>query len=213
MCYKSNRQTGQVGFTTLITDWTLKLPPSNSSCEDQNKNLQATKGETNPSIWAKLVSRHAPEFAWLTTVFLWSPPYLTERLKLPGSQRIRFWALLGHATPMNTTEVADSPSSHRLSSLLYTFTQAINRITKCQSKKIKTGPVTSGLPMLLSVSAAEYTLPSLLSTTHQSVQRTDFWSWQEQKFQLHFHEKLVQLPFLLISNRVKNWGMGEAMAA
>lgn len=39
------------------------------------------KEETNPSIWARLVSHHAPEFAQLTTVFL---PYLTECLRLSG---------------------------------------------------------------------------------------------------------------------------------
>lgn len=70
-----------MGFTTLITDGTLKPAPSNGFCEDQSKNLQTIKDETNPSIWARLVSHHAPEFAQLTTVFL---PYLTECLRLSG---------------------------------------------------------------------------------------------------------------------------------
>lgn len=69
--------TGRLAGALHSTDNRLntETPPSpNSSCKDPSKNLQTKKEETNPSIQAKLVSHHAPEFL----------PYFTKSLKLPG---------------------------------------------------------------------------------------------------------------------------------
>lgn len=85
-------------------------------------------------------------------------------------------------------------------SLLCPFTQASRRKLNA-SWKIKTCPVMPGLPMLVPISAVKYMLQ--LHTTHPSVQETDPWSWQEQEFQLCFHEKLV-LPHFHQGRWVRN---------
>lgn len=111
-------------------------------------------------------------------------------------------------TTLKFENSADSPRPHLLphTSLLYPFTQAARRKLNA-SGKMKTCPVTPGLPTLVPISAAEwnahfgyvphtraYNKEISSGTTISSVQ-------QEQEFQVCFHEKLTLPHFLLISNR------------